>query len=77
MLKHHYDQHPYLCILIIHPCNNISVYCCHVLPGLFLEAAAVGEMGIVMAARLHSDYNDDLEDPDEMSFLFHISMLPL
>ena len=45
--------------------------------GLFLEAVAVGEMGIVMAARLNCDYNDDVEDPDEMSYLFYISMLPM
>jgi hypothetical protein len=45
--------------------------------GLFLEAVAVGEMGIVMAARLSCDYNQDFEDPDEMSYLFYISMLPM
>ena len=45
--------------------------------GLFLEAVAVGEMGIVMAARLNCEYNYDFEDPDEMSYLFYMSMLPM
>ena len=45
--------------------------------GLFLEAVAVGELGVVIAARLHSQYNEDLDELDEMSFLFYISMLPL
>jgi len=44
--------------------------------GLFLEAAAVGELGVVIAARLHSNFNEDLDELDEMSFLFYISMLP-
>ena len=44
---------------------------------MFLEATAVGELGVVVAARLHSHYNEDLEEPDEMSFLFYMSMLPV
>ena len=44
--------------------------------GLFMEAVAVGEMGIVVAARLNCDYNEDLEDPDETSYLFYMDMLP-
>ena len=43
---------------------------------MFLEAAAVGELGVVIAARLHSNFNEDLDELDEMSFLFYISMLP-
>ena len=42
--------------------------------GLFMEAVA--EMGIVVAARLNCDYNEDLEDPDETSYLFYMDMLP-
>jgi len=43
--------------------------------GLFMEAVAVGNMGVVVAARLHCDYNEDVEDMDEASFLFYMNML--
>ena len=42
-----------------------------------MEAVAAGEMGIAVAARLNCDYNEDIEDNDEMSYLFYMSMLPL
>ena len=40
-----------------------------------MEAVAVGNMGVVVAARLHCDYNEDVEDMDEASFLFYMNML--
>jgi len=45
--------------------------------GLFIEAVAVGDMGIVVAARYNADCEDYFEDPDEMSYLFYLSMIPI